>query len=93
MLKYDRILITLLFASFVGKLLIKGASLNEALVTLILAGCYFLFHYKLQQDEITQLNQRLNDQDALLKLVKKDQEDMKNAVAAVKITQGLRNVR
>tara|TARA_R110000868_G_scaffold70612_3_gene207297 strand:- start:1338 stop:1619 length:282 start_codon:yes stop_codon:yes gene_type:complete len=89
----DRIVIILLFSGYVGKLLAFGAGLPDAAVVLVLAAAHFLNNSNIQNKELSQLKQELSKQQETLELFQKEHLEMKNAVAGVKITQGLRNVR
>lgn len=93
MLKLDRILITLLFAGYVGKLLILGANLPDAPIMAILASVYFLFFYKLQESEVELLKKELVEQKQILEENKKTIDDVKTAMASMKIANGFRQAK
>lgn len=89
----DRIMIGSLFAAYVGKILILGSSAADAAIVSVLAAAHFLYNWQIKNTEITQLKQELTNINEKIKQVENQQLDIKNAVAGVKITQGLRNVK
>lgn len=89
----DRYLLIALFGGYIIKMLAHGATLPDAAVVLVLAGSHFLYNHFMQNKEITQLKQELNGIRDSIQKVLKDNEDLRNAVAGVKITQGLRNIK
>lgn len=93
MKNFERYSLIALFSSYVIKLLIVGASLADAGIVLFLGALYFLYISQIQNKEITELKQDLSSLKDNLSKLQKDNEDMRNAVAGVKITQGLRNIK
>lgn len=89
----DHYLLLSLFGGYVLKLLVKGATLPDAAIVLFLGAAYYLYNSQIQSKEIVQLKQEFKGIQDQLEAIKKSNEDLKNAVAGVKITQGLRNVK
>lgn len=89
----ERYLLISLFSGYVIKVLATSASISDAAIVLFLAASYFLYNSQIQNKEISQLKQELTTTSEQIKKLQKDSEDMRNAVAGVKITQGLRNIK
>ncbi len=89
----DRVLLALLFGGFVAKLLAFGATFPEALVVLILAAAHYFNQQKLEKKELEQIKKTLDACQDDYKHIEKELADLRNAIAGVKITQGLRNVK
>lgn len=89
----DRILLLALFSGYVLKIAVLGATYPDAAIILVLAATHFLYNSQIQNKQIDELKQDLTSIKSTIEVLKKDNEDMRNSVAGVKITQGLRNVR
>lgn len=89
----DRYCFMLLLTSYVGKLLILGANLPDALVVGILAGVNYFYHSQIQNKRIDKLEAELRMYAEEIPLMKKNLEDTRNAVAGIKLSQGLQKVR
>lgn len=93
MLTLDRNIITLLFAGYIGKLLIVGASFADAPIALILGSIYFLFFLKIKDNQIDELKQELMEQKKEIEKVAQTSSDVKSAMASLKISQGFKQVK
>jgi hypothetical protein len=91
--KLERYALISLFSGYVIKLLVVGASLADAAIVLFLAALYYLYISQIQNKQIVQLKQEVTELKENITSLKKDNEDFRSAVAQVKISNGLRNVR
>lgn len=93
----DRYMIMALFAGYMGKLLLTGASLSDAAIVLVLAAANFLYNSQIQNKQIVELKQELrefkNQSTAEIKKLSELSEELKTNVAGVKIASGLRSAR
>lgn len=86
----DKVLLLSLFAGYTCKVAVLGASASDAAVVLVLAAAHFLYTWKIENKEITELKNQIE----VLKLADvkllNEINEAKTAAASLKIAAGLR---
>lgn len=80
-----------LFCAFSLKLMILGAQLTDSIVLLVLAGYSAYHEFKSVDKKITQFEQQLKEQQALMQEKAKEIEDVRALVGGIKLGQQLRS--
>ena len=86
----DKILLLSLFGGYTVKLLALGAQPADAAVVLILAASHFLYTSQIQNKKVSLLEARIEKFEQQMAEHKGNIDDVKTAVASVKIASGFR---
>lgn len=90
-------LLITLFAGYVGKIAVTGATFPDALVVLFLGATYYMYNSQIQSKEQAELKQQLTTLSAQFAEVKEQQAETKslvaNAVAGFKMSHGFTKVK
>lgn len=89
-MKVTRYIPISLLTLFCLKSLIIMPNIESALCIAVLGAISFFFEYKLEKKEISDLEQKIKENKDLLNHKLKDVEEIKTAIATVKLAAGLR---